>query len=217
MIINYIYHSGFLIELDDKCLVFDYYKGEIPSYNKNKKTYIFSSHSHSDHFNKEIFNIFKDQTFILSSDILQSSKYIQVSKDNEYKIDDIYIKTLGSTDLGVAFLIKVNKLTIFYAGDLHLWHFDDDTLEEYKQMYDAYLKEINKLKGEVIDYAFIVVDSRLNEFTFEGLELFDKLINPKAIIPMHMQDDYKILDNYKLDKLIKINKELQIIEKEEKL
>ena len=79
--IYYIYHSGFVLELEKSILIFDFYR--IPTDKKNeeesfiskfikrneeesfiskfikrtdKKVYVFSSHSHSDHFNKEILN-----------------------------------------------------------------------------------------------------------------------------------------------------------------
>ena len=69
MTITHIYHSGFLMEFDQCVWLFDYYKGEIPSFDRAKKLFVFSSHVHSDHFNKEIFTIFReysDVEYILS-------------------------------------------------------------------------------------------------------------------------------------------------------
>ena len=68
--IYYIYHSGFVLELEKSIFIFDFYR--IPTDKKNeeesfiskfikrndKKVYVFSSHSHSDHFNKEILKYF---------------------------------------------------------------------------------------------------------------------------------------------------------------
>lgn len=72
MKVTYIYHSGFLVELENASLLFDYYKGDIPNINPDLPLYVFSSHSHGDHFSKDIFNladIYPKVTFILSSDI----------------------------------------------------------------------------------------------------------------------------------------------------
>lgn len=53
MKITYLRHSGFLVELEQVWLLFDYYRGEIPEFPKGKKGYVFVSHRHIDHFNKE--------------------------------------------------------------------------------------------------------------------------------------------------------------------
>lgn len=73
MKITYIYHSGFTVELEKSILIFDYYKGELEKFDPNKQIYVFSSHGHPDHFNKDIFNLsktYKNVTYILSHDIL---------------------------------------------------------------------------------------------------------------------------------------------------
>jgi len=72
MKITYIHHSSFSVELDNTILLFDYFKGNLPSFDKNKKLYVFSSHSHHDHFDESIFNIEKTHPnveYILSNDI----------------------------------------------------------------------------------------------------------------------------------------------------
>ena len=61
MKITYIHHSSFSVELDNTILLFDYFKGNLPSFDKNKKLYVFSSHSHHDHFDESIFNILNCQ------------------------------------------------------------------------------------------------------------------------------------------------------------
>ena len=37
MNLKYIYHSGLLLELDTAYMLFDYYKGDIPRLDKDKK------------------------------------------------------------------------------------------------------------------------------------------------------------------------------------
>ena len=46
--VTYLGHSGFLAELEDVCLLFDYYKGELPELDPDKKMAVFVSHSHYD-------------------------------------------------------------------------------------------------------------------------------------------------------------------------
>ena len=57
MKITYIGHSGFFVEMEDACFLFDYYKGTIPETDGNKKMYVFVSHRHHDHYNEEIFRL----------------------------------------------------------------------------------------------------------------------------------------------------------------
>ena len=52
MKITYIHHSSFCVELQNSILLFDYFKGELPKFDKAKKLYVFASHFHEDHFDK---------------------------------------------------------------------------------------------------------------------------------------------------------------------
>ena len=70
--VTYLGHSGFLAELEDVCLLFDYYKGELPELDPDKKMAVFVSHSHYDHYRKDIFRLrdrFGQIRFILSDDV----------------------------------------------------------------------------------------------------------------------------------------------------
>ena len=112
MKITYIHHSSFSVEINKCILLFDYYKGNLPKFDENKKLYVFSSHSHYDHFDKAIFDLEKihpNVTYILSNDIHVPKKdNIKFMGANErLLVDDLEIKTLESSDLGVAFIVKV--------------------------------------------------------------------------------------------------------------
>ena len=131
MKITYIHHSSFIVELKNHILLFDYFQGNLPQFNKNKKLYVFSSHSHHDHFNKSIFKLNKihpDVTYILSKDINSpTSENIKLLDGNEkLVIDNLEIETLQSSDLGVAFIVKVENKTIYHGGDLNWWHWEGE-------------------------------------------------------------------------------------------
>ena len=53
MKITYLDHSGFAVEYQKYVLIFDWYKGKLPEFDSQKEIYVFSSHSHYDHFSKE--------------------------------------------------------------------------------------------------------------------------------------------------------------------
>ena len=78
MKITYIHHSSFSVELEKCILIFDYFKGKLPKFDINKKLYVFSSHSHHDHYNKCIFDLEKihpNVVYILSNDIKEKLQY----------------------------------------------------------------------------------------------------------------------------------------------
>jgi len=221
MKIEHIYHSGFTVETEDYFLVFDYYKGNISL--SNKKNIVFSSHGHADHFNPDIFQWSKkhpDITYVLSSDIKaesSSNTYIM----NPYEslvIDDINIKSFGSTDLGLSFLVKVDSKTIFFAGDLNWWYWDDDSEDEKLRMEKAFKDEINKIKGESIDIAFFPVDHRLKDSFHIGGEYFIRELSPKVFIPMHFGDNFETTKHFiqkvtsSSTQIIEIYKRNQVIE-----
>ena len=68
MKIKHIYHSGFVIELEDTVLIFDWYLGDLPRFNPDKKVFVFVTHGHADHYSPRIWTIrkrFKNINYIL--------------------------------------------------------------------------------------------------------------------------------------------------------
>lgn len=202
MKITFVYHSCYVIELNDKVLVFDYYKGNLPKIDANKKVYFFVSHSHYDHYNEKIFDIYPDNEckYILSSDCFAlPSENVNVALIDELlEIDDIKLKTFKSTDLGVAYLVYVDGICIYHAGDLNAWCFEDYDLEYLQDMKNAYVDEIKKLADEDIDIAFIPLDGRLGKYANLGIDLFVEHNQPKIIFPIHMGDNYDVVKDYLL-------------------
>lgn len=79
MNITYIHHSCFSVEIADAVMLFDYYKGCIPMFDLGKHIYVFASHKHHDHFDKNVFELAKTYpniTFILSNDIRMNDTYM---------------------------------------------------------------------------------------------------------------------------------------------
>lgn len=223
MKIEYIYHSGFSVETKNYFLIFDYYKGNINL--NNKQTIVFSSHGHVDHFNPTILqwpNEHPNISYVLSSDIkVESSPNTYIMNPYEsLNIDDVYIESFGSTDLGLSFLINVDDKTIFFAGDLNWWYWNDDSDDEKMLMEKAFKEEISKIKSKCnsIDVAFFPVDPRLKENFHLGGEYFIKELKPKVFIPMHFGDNFNATTSFKQkvnsssSQIIEIYKRNQIIE-----
>lgn len=204
--VTYLRHSGFLVETTDKYLLFDYWKGELPSLDYKKNLYVFASHAHHDHYGKDIFkleNQCESVKYILSFDIERSNGWKQAEQvyfldvHESVEIDDLQIKTLCSTDEGVAFLIKTDDYAIYHAGDLHWWHWPGDPEEENRLRKENYQKEIALLEGEKIDCAFVVLDPRQEEAGGWGMDYFLKHVESRYIFPMHCWEKYSIIKDYK--------------------
>jgi L-ascorbate metabolism protein UlaG (beta-lactamase superfamily) len=223
-IIHYIYHSGFAIETRNHFLIFDYYKhpnNELSddilspkSIESRDNIYVFSSHSHGDHFNPSIFHWKQynpEIRYVLSND-LETQKnqcnYTLLAEGEERTINDLYVKAYGSTDIGVSFLVKVDGLTIFHAGDLNWWHWKEDSTEEQKLAEASFKKHIEHIKSQVnyIDIGFFPVDPRLEEYYYIGGEHFLKELQPKLFVPMHFGDETSITKTFKEKiKVLKMN------------
>jgi len=189
-------HSGFLIELPEYNLIFDYFTDRnniiIPGIFANKKTCVFVSHRHYDHFNKKIFNWNNLGNIVYILDIgcktPESENIIKVCENENLNIfnDEINIKTYGSTDEGVSFLVTADKYVIFHAGDLNDWYWEDEsTPEELIEYEKNYLNIIKKLAGQKINAAFIPEDPRLGKNAGRGIKYFNEIVNPDQVIPMH--------------------------------
>lgn len=218
MEITYIGHSGFMVEWETCYWLFDYYKGEIPELNSDKMIYIFASHNHGDHYNPDILTLNKkypNVKYILSSDIKvktdlttetvnSDSKFdiIPVKPSNAYEFYDdkqnvIQLKTLKSTDSGVAFLLKYLEKTIYHAGDLNLWVWKEETKQYNNNMKAMFQKEMHELKDVMIDVAFAPLDPRQEEWYRLGLDQLLDTANIKYVFPMHFWDKPEIIQQYK--------------------
>ena len=200
MKVTYLFHSCYYVEFEDKVLIFDYYQGKLPSFSTNKKIYFFVSHSHYDHFNDKIFDMYKDHDvkYFVSSDcfVEQRDNVFTLLIDDYIEVDNIKIKTLRSTDLGVAYLVYTNNKSIYHAGDLNAWCFEENNESDNEFMEFLYSKELDKLKGEDIDIAFVPLDSRLKKNAYRGIELFLEKNQPKYLFPMHMWNNFKVVEKF---------------------
>lgn len=214
--ITYLYHSGFSIETDNHFLVFDYYKDSIDlpadnfskgvisieTFPNNKEIYVFVTHSHGDHFNPVIFKWSRDHkiTYILSNDV----EVIDYSQTSIYSmkpyevlsLSNIIVKSFGTTDKGLSFLVAVDGINIFHSGDLNWWHWKSFPKEDQLREEDDYKREVERLTNEEIDIAFVPVDPRLEEFAFLAGEYFVKKIKPTLCIPMHFADTPEISQQF---------------------
>ena len=208
MIIDYLGHSGFLIETDKALMLFDYYVGDLSileSKPNEKPLFVFASHAHPDHFNPQVFSLAgggRRVKYLLSHDIRRKAAPPEadadfLAADDEYIFEGLgTVKTLRSTDQGVAFLVDTGDKTVFHAGDLHFWAWEGEPDAMLAMMERGFRSEIEKLEGTHIDAAFVVLDDRLGENYALGAALFLKLCKPDIMLPMHFWQDRSVVARF---------------------
>ena len=200
MVVTYIEHSGFSVELPECTLLFDYYLGKLPEFPKEHPLIVFASHVHGDHFQKKIFQLreqYQEVYFVLSDDIpkkYDAPDVIWVSSDVKVTVAGCEITCLKSTDEGVAFLVKCGEKTVYHAGDLNWWHWEEEGAAYNDEMKQNYQREVDKLEGCKIDAAFVPVDPRLEDAYFWGIDYFMRKTDTKVVFPMHFWGKYETID-----------------------
>ena len=210
MKIDYLGHSGFLVETDSALLLFDDSRGDLSPLDRkpgDKPLFVFVSHAHGDHFNPKIFALAEGTRpvkYILSFDlrgngaVREGADILFADADAAYEIDGLgTVRTLLSTDEGVAFLIITQKETVFHAGDLNWWDWPGEDPEWLAEQETVFQREIGKLAGQRIDAAFVVLDDRLEENYAKGLSWFLSVCRPSYVLPMHFWKDRSVIDRFK--------------------
>lgn len=215
MTLTYIFHSCFVLEAEKSILIFDYWLdpgGVMPQFlQKDKPLYVFSSHFHEDHFNKEIFDWKKQRggvTYILSKDILRHRRAnkedadVWLAKSGSWSDGLVSVKATGSTDVGVSWIVEAEGKRVFHAGDLNNWYarFLPDAVpgqtiysEEFQENIDPiahekqYLGELKDIKKvtDCFDLVMFPIDGRIgNGYTLGGRQFIDRF-KVGLFVPMH--------------------------------
>lgn len=235
MKITYIGHSGFFVEMEQICFLFDYYRGKIPEIRAEKELFVFVSHRHEDHYNSKVFELIKKNPkvrFVLSSDIRTkqiveayrekgidlASHIVSVKKYTTQQMElpggrSLTIETLKSTDEGVAFLLTMDGEKIYHAGDLNLWLWEGESKQYNNNMKAVYFKELEKLRGAEIDVAFVPLDPRQEGNAYDGMLSFLEYTESKHIFPMHFWGKYEIIREF-LNQNPEYQKKIEMIERE---
>lgn len=224
MQVIFIHHSCFLIEVDEKVLVFDWFDGDriegyhfggvIPEYEPDTPFFVFASHKHRDHFDMDVLRWaekYHNIHYILSKDCKMTPRFMEkhgispevrkkicyVSAGEKYEVAGVKIETLRSTDAGVAFYVETNGACFYHAGDLNNWRWEGAGELINGQMELNYKMQIKRLAGKKIHLAFLPADPRLGEYQFLGMDYFLEHVNADYIFPMHMWKDYSGIADYK--------------------
>ncbi|MCP4725054.1 MAG: hypothetical protein GY863_08465, partial [bacterium] len=197
----YLGHSGYAVKTKNHFLVFDYFEpgrspdepllanGHInPDEIKDKKVYIFVSHEHFDHFDREILDwqtSLDNVKYIFGWQFEDATGYINLAEPRTtQQIDDLTIKTINHSFDDIpeaAFVIEVDGLVLYHSGD----HGRGGRNEQEFNSNIDYLAEI----GVKPDLAFQCSSGAgQRNFALQGIKYFVEKLNPVISIPIHCGD-----------------------------
>ena len=210
-VIWYLEHSGWAIKTKNHMLIFDYWLNPekitpegaslasgfiVPQQLRDMNVEVFVSHGHNDHYHADIFNwkdTIQDVNYIMGFRPRGiEDEYVLINPREEKTVDDIKITTLRSTDAGVAFLLEVDGLTIYHAGDHANGHVE---------MSGAYPAEMDWLAEKVqnIDIAFMgITGCSLGdpESVRKGIYYTLDKFNINTLFPMHGGDRFYLYKEF---------------------
>lgn len=206
MRITCIGHSGFAIETQDATLIFDYYHDETqaltPILERAKHIFVFVSHGHQDHLNRDVILDWHKQypvkQYIMANECRHKIRHAMktnplpatfIHHDEDYTCPELTVHAFDSTDTGVCFVISVNGYTIFHAGDFNCWHWkDNSTPQEVKKAVGDFRAILRKIAvyAPHIDVAMFPVDPGMGSDFAMGAREFVHATEVDLFIPMHM-------------------------------
>ena len=203
----YLGHCGWGIKTKNRFLIFDYWKGGEPpaspclanghidpSEISHMDVLVFVTHEHGDHFDPAVFGWadgLDDVTYVygfrpeLTPDYRQTGypgpAYEYVGPREHVTIDGVDVRTIEANDAGVGFLVEVDGLVIYHAGDHAGWA-DGER--------DGFVAEIDYLDPLVdeLDLAFLNVTgchAHDPERLLEGNLITLETLAPRVMIPTH--------------------------------
>lgn len=197
----------------------DYSTGKMPQLDAEKELVVFVSHRHEDHYSHDIWKL-KDQypyvKYVISKDIPFSTKVrarrgitdedlpniLRVFANEEHELPlrqggVLKIESFLSTDIGVAYYVTINGHTIYHAGDLNLWLWEEEGEAYNKDMSNRFYKELEHLRGRKTDVAFLLLDPRQEDDAYKGMDAYLSAMDVKYAFPMHFWKQYDMITAYK--------------------
>lgn len=201
MTVTYYHHSGFSVASGDILLVFDYWTGTKtqPLHESQRITpdqlarfsevYVFVSHDHVDHYDEVIYGWeqYVPVTYIVADDMAAGVRGRRMGKGGVITFSDrVRVQAFGSTDAGVSYLVELDGVKFFHAGDLNFWHWREvSTARQIETADEDFRSEMADIPSDVIDVSFFPVDPRMGLHFDAGANFFMLAAKPRLLIPMH--------------------------------
>ncbi len=196
-VIWYLGHSGWAVKTEKNFLIFDYAnrdrEPQAPGLCNGfvncdelagENVTVFATHVHGDHYDPAIFDWrenLPDVTYVLGCQDSEKSDYVFMKGREKKKINGMKVMTIESNDTGVGFLIFVDGVTLFHAGD------HANRQRDFSGPFQAEIKYLAKM-GIEPDVAFMPISGcgfGDQEAVKMGVHYTLETLKPKVFIPMH--------------------------------
>lgn len=186
----------------------------------DKPCYLLASHFHRDHFSPFLIKFWayvNEQRragqnvppvhLILSRDIkkyrrklcnefiAQGAELTLLTKGDhvDFTKDHLSIEAWGSTDIGCSFLVTLDGVPFFHAGDLNEWHWQErSTPEQIATACQNYQRELTFAQQQLqqqgrkgVAVAIFPCDPQMGAHSLSGLSKWVQQIPTALIVPMH--------------------------------
>ena len=199
--LQYLQHSGWIVRTETHVLVFDYVE-RLPSGPAlpaalrlsadsfdDRRVVVFVSHGHDDHFDAGVGAWARTRPgiqYVVGSPSVELPGAKLMRPRETWSSAGLTVRTTASTDEGVGFLVTVDGVTLYHAGDHARWA---ESLER------AFMSEIDWLKntGQQIDLAFFPITTGTagracdpRPSIWAGVRSAARTLVPRVLIPMHV-------------------------------
>lgn len=220
--ITYLYNSGFVVETENRMLIFDCCNAQVEGNDSTLLTgtvspkdfegkehiTIFASHGHKDHFYPLILRWGKKNNridYVLSDDIKVGKNAIHIRGNESIDVSGMSVTAFKSNDAGVSYLVNLDGNVIFHAGDTNLWckepeKTDTDYIEakyRYRLSKIAFQQAVAPIMKRKIDIVFFPLDPHIGLGYENGALYFLSRVKPKLFIPMHFGYLYDACTKFK--------------------
>lgn len=211
----YLYHSGVALLTERATLIFDFYEDTHPQQGlirdllkREGAVYVFSTHSHYDHFNPKILEwkaLRPDLTFVFSTDIrdqlgIDRTDVVWLEQGQHFTDNHLAVHAFGSTDIGISLLVEIEGKRIFHSGDLNNWHWMEECDEaEWRGYERAFLEELDFITQYTreMDLVIFPIDPRLGAECARGAKQLVEKIKTAIFVPIHFDEKYLTVETFR--------------------
>ncbi len=202
--LGFLAHSGFVLDHPSFRLVFDWYEDPagVLARKDGRPLVYFASHAHHDHWNdgllapdpgRVVHRVLDrgcaERVRAAGADGIENLHYVEADTVLELRLGEerLRIECFPSTDEGVAFVVYTAALTLYHAGDLNCWDWQDEEGPAMRSRYWEILLRIRERLGPVrLDLAMVPLDGRLGETALCGCLELARELRPRLLSPMHL-------------------------------
>ncbi len=212
--VTYYHHAGFSVTDGTILLIFDYWQGEnnellscpltADEFAGYKKVYVFVSNDREDHFDETVFSwdrAASNITYIIAGNMdaehRKKARGLEMNEGEDLKLEGVDIHAYGSSDRGISLMVTLDGLKIFYAGELNLWHWrEESSLSEIQEAERAFENAMAPIEKQHVDLAMFPLDPRMGGLFDAGANHFIMSVKPRLFIPMQWHGRREVAIDY---------------------